>query len=53
MLLRCGYTMRIKMTDGSWRKELVALKSNDLKLFVKALNQRAVEADIRCRDLEE
>lgn len=53
MMLRCGYTMRIKMTDGSWRKELVALKSNDLKLFVKALNQRAVEADIRCRDLEE
>ena len=52
MLLRCAYELKITLDNGSRRKELIALKSNDLTHFVKALKQRAVEAEVKCKDLD-
>lgn len=52
-VLKNVYTAIITMNDGSHKKELIAIKRSDIKMFINALRRRSPEATFRCPDLQD
>ncbi len=52
-VLKNAYTAIITMNDGSHKKELIAIRRSEIKMFINALRRRSPEATFRCPDLQD